>query len=393
MKRDGKQELLENALRNVKSRNSLNSILDRIVESVSRGFARDIIVEEVGRENQFAEELFEFAKSRVSVKRKFSLWNRLWLDSYSASYSTPEYVGNYRSERLAGSKIVDLGSGAGMQSIMFSRSSHVTGLERDRTRTYMARLNALEYGKEIEFINTDIFSYLESGKVDHEAILFSDPLRSRDSNGNVKLTPDIREITSKFAGVTDSFVFDLPPRTPVDLIPSEDEAEYISLSGNLVRLTRYSNPLAKSQSTAVMFPSGRILRGDRRETEFPVGTNQKYISVPDVSIVSSKLEYMLDGFGEFNLLLRDHRRLVLGSTGEPARDFPGPVYMVVERGNIEDIRKKLHVEKPSKLYLRYSLDPENYYGEAGRLNASPGTGEPLYLFHLGDSYSLCSRIT
>lgn len=392
MNKTGKLEVLKKALGRVSAKNEMNDLMDGIVEMISGGFSRESVLKHISDQTEYPAELYDFARSRVSVRKKFSRWNRLWLDSYSCSYSTPEYVGKYRSGRLKGSKLYDMGSGAGMQAIMFSCNSDVIAIERNETRVAMAKLNAIEYGEEVEFVNMDVFKYLETGKVGSDAVVFSDPLRTRDSDGNIALTPDISLIKRKLDSVTKRFVFDLPPRTPVSAISLESEAEYISSSGSLVRLTEYSPKLAESQSSAVIFPSIRVFRGDRKKSDFTKGENPRYIAIPDAAVVAAQLSYLADDYGDFFRCDQDRRRLVLGTKREPDHYFPGDIYSVIAHGSIGQLREMIAKERPSRIYLRFALEPGSYYTKVNELNRNPGTGEPLYVFHLQDAYFLCSRI-
>ncbi len=392
MKKMDKLELMDKALNRVSFKEDMNSVMDEIVEMISSGYSRTAILEKISDQTEFPMELYDFARSRVSVRKKFSRWNRVWLDSYSCSYSTPEYIGTYRSERLRGSKLYDMGAGAGMQAIMFSSNSDVIAIERNEARTLMAQLNAIEYGTDLEIVGDDVFKYLEAGKVGRDSVIFSDPLRSRDSEGNVTLTPNIERMKNKLEPVTRKFVFDLPPRTPVSSIDKKNEAEFISSSGSLVRLTEYSSELAESQSAAVLFPSGRVFRGDRKEAEFPEGECPRYLALPDAAIVAAQLEYLMNDYSEFYRCDKDKRRLILGAKTEPDNEFPGDVYSVNGHGTIGQIKDMIAKEKPSKLFLRYSLEPGSYYSKVKELNPAPGSGEPLYVFHLQGGYFLCSRI-
>lgn len=392
MKMKGKAEVLSRALNRTSFRDDANSVMDDIIAMILEGYNRESILDKISGHTEYPFELYDFARSRVTVRRKFTQWNRLWFDSYSCSYSTPEYIGLYRSERLKGSKLFDLGSGAGMQAIMFSKFSDVSAVERNETRMMMASLNALEYRAKVDFSTADVFKFLDSGKIGTDSTIFSDPLRARDDSGNVTLTPDIELLKRKLEHVTGRFVFDLPPLTPVSSIGRENEAEYISSEGSLVRLTEYSKKIMESPSTAVMFPSGRVIRGERREAAFAENENPRYVAVPDVSLVASSLSYKVEDYGEFFLCHRDRRRLVLGSKREPDGEFPGDIYSVAGTGTMGQVKDMIKRERPSRIYLRYSVEPGQYYRIVNEMNPTPGSGDPLYIFHLQNGYTLSSKI-
>ncbi|EQD31940.1 methyltransferase, partial [mine drainage metagenome] len=180
----------------------------------------------------------------------------MWLDPYSARYSTPENVAMYRSERLSGNQIIDIGSGAGMQSIFFSKNSKVIGLEINKTRNLMSNLNAEAFAwNKPTFIRGD-FNDLKITDFE-EPIIFSDPLRpvlesERETNS---LSPNPESIYDSYGEISENFVFDLPPQMERNKIKFTNfESEYISVNGVLNRFTIYLGNLIKKRFSAVMLP-------------------------------------------------------------------------------------------------------------------------------------------
>lgn len=387
------EKLLTKISNNDGFRDQVNSTIESIMDKIERGESRNQILRRMKGETQYFSEEFELAISRLRCKKKFSRWNKIWLDSYSSSYSTPEVIGNYRSERLKGSRIIDLGAGAGMQSIMFSMNSDVTAVEIERSRTLMMDLNSREYSSTLKSLNEDVFKFLQNKTISSEDTVFSDPLRIRDSSGNITLSPDLTLLRKRIVDLTDKYVFDLPPLTGVNSIDVRNEAEYISVDRTLSRLSEYSSRLAENQSSAVLLPERRIFSGERRNVQFESGTDPHFLSIPDVALVSAHLLYKAMDYGSFFLCSEDKRRVILGSSAEPQEDFPGEVYEIIFTGSYEEIRDKISELRPKKVLLRYSISSEEYYRTVSELNIRPGDGESCYIFHFDSNFALCFRIT
>ena len=116
----------------------INNEINNIVNLIGNGYDKNTLSKRYSKNFEF---LYEFAKSRIKIKNKFSGYKFLFMDYYSSMYSTPEIIGKYRSEKLKDNDIVDIGAGSGMQSIMLSLNSDVTGIEKDRSRYLMSNIN------------------------------------------------------------------------------------------------------------------------------------------------------------------------------------------------------------------------------------------------------------
>ena len=366
-----------------------NSEVDRLVNLRMAGYNK--LTKSSKKKKKEADYLMKIASLRLRARRRYSLWNRLWFDEYTIMYSTPEYAGKYRSERLKGNTIHDLGAGSGMQSVMFSMHSEVTGVEENRERTLMAQLNAKAYGSKAKFLNIDAIEYISSGGIDSNDIVFSDPVRLRNKNG-WNLVPDPELIQKRLTGICDNICFDLPPRTPVDKIPMECEAEYMSFNGNIVRLTRYQGKIVEAESTAVILPEGITVSGKRKKWFPEPGDSGRYVCIPDPAVVSSHLLYTINEYGEFHLGDMDERRMLLLSQSIPTKGFPGSVYEVLVSGGIEDMRKVCMEMHPRQLIPRFNLPDFEYYHFIGTIMPDKSDGPPLYLHKMKSKYLAAVKI-
>lgn len=374
---------LENCISDRNLLDRINEKIDSLVLSKESGYnSKNNAKMENEPENGF---FLKIASLRLRARKRYSLWKRLWFDEYTIMYSTPEYAGRYRAERLRGNTIHDLGSGSGMQAVMFSLHSLVTGVEKNRERTLMSRLNAAAYGSEAQFLNMDAFDYIVSGRIDRNDIVFSDPIRSRNNNG-WSLFPQPEIVEKKLKDICTNICFDLPPRTPVDNIPPDYEAEYISFNGNIVRLTEYKGTMVGAESTAVILPEGITLSGKRKKWFPESGESGKYVCIPDPAVVSSNLLYMIKEYGEFHLGSMDQRRIVLLSQRIPALGFPGKSYEIIATGGLEDVRRTVRNIHPRQLIPRFNLPDSEYYGFVNGIMPVKSDGPPVYLYKLADRY-------
>jgi predicted RNA methylase len=104
------------------------------------------------------------------------------LDEEGRYSLTPESLALKLGKQAAGRSVVDLGAGAGGNSIGFARAGcRVVAVEQDAARLVMARHNARCYGVEgqIRFVHGDGIALLPTLKAD---LLFLDPPWGREYN-------------------------------------------------------------------------------------------------------------------------------------------------------------------------------------------------------------------
>ncbi len=323
--------------------------------------------------------VYIIARARVSIRKKYSRWDELYMDDFSASYSTPEIIGKYRAERM-NCEVLDIGSGAGMQAIMFGLRKRSSGIEVDESRYLMSKLNADAYGSDVEFRNIDFYDFSEK----YDGTVFSDPLRYR-SGGSESLVPSPYDLLKRFP--QSDFAFDLPPKMDTEKINIDGEREYISVNGYLARLTLYTGSLKRSGSSAHIFPADVHMEGTYSDTRFAQGEVKKYIYVPDEAVVYAGL---LEGFSQMVLVDKDRRRTVL-SSDEEIGDFPGTVYSVMDECSHDRLPETVRKINPADVLLRYSVDPNDYYRITQEMKNEGGKGT-LYIFRSGENYYITEMI-
>ena len=390
------ENLLSRCLTDKHYRDTIDRRIDGIVDLIDRGHDGKSILKDagkrVGREITF---LIEIARSRVQTRGKFSRSNRLWLDNYTARYSTPESVARYRAQRISGETILDIGSGGGMQAIFFSESNTVKGLEKDRIRYLESQINAEVYGaKNLEFINSEWPSLKNNNSNLQDALIFSDPLRESGSKERElkDLIPSPADIIRNYSGITGKFAFDIPPQIRREKLGIDAETEYISVNGSLNRLTLYCGPLKNAESSAVILPAGIKISGRYEPPDFQHAEKVlEFIELPDPSLIYAGLVNQVKKLGDFSFLGGDKRRIVLTSSVNPEEPFPGKIYRNLAVCQLDEIQEKLVEIGAGKIYPRFEIQPEEYYAMKNRFEAATSGEREIFIFRVGPGYVLSEQ--
>ena len=357
---------------------------------LAEGYNENSIVKKYSGKIDFINAIIEFAKSRKSVSKKFSKHDKLWLDRYSASYSTPEDVGIYRSLKLAGRSIADLGSGAGMQSIFLSMNSDVTGIEIDKSRYIMSILNNRAYGTRCNFMNADA---TDAGNVleKHDTV-YSDPLRSRFSmERNIHdLEPSPFKIMSMYKGKVGNFVFDLPPMMRKDKLSEfAGELEYLSVDGKLSRLTMYISPEEQNMLSAVSLPSGKTFSSHSIESPKITENAEKYIFIPDASLFYSELHGNYCNPIGIKLLQKEVRKVIY--TGDSQYEgFMGETFSVERKCPFSLLKETMIEMGAGRAIIRY--ETPDYYGTRNKLEKDLEGRTDVHIFRNGDTALLSVKL-
>ena len=381
-------KFLERVYRSREFYEYVNGEINNIADMIRNGYGPEKINKTGNPDFKF---LFEFARSRIRVSRKFSHAENLFLDHYSSMYSTPEIVGKYRADRLRGNSIIDAGSGAGMQDIIFSSHSKITGVEMDRNRYFMSMLNRIPYDSSADFINTDFFKYKNdfTGK-----IIFSDPLRPQNSREKYfsQLSPNPLDIIDHAHGIT-GYAIDLPPHMKWENIPLKGEKEYISINGDLNRLTVYSPSLSTAESTAVILPQNIKISGmpaELNKKAEPEYKGMEYLILPDISVIYARLlNKIIDP--DWPLLYSDSRRYIFAGNSY-SRSFPGRQYSIVDYSENLEIERILERIDAGRVFFRLSMDPAETYQYKNKLEKNLSGDKNVYIFKVGHRYIVAEEV-
>ncbi len=334
--------------------------------------------------------LFDLAKSRIKVRNKYEKYDRVFLDSYSASYSTPQNVAVYRSFKLKGRKILDIGCGAGMQSIFLSMNSAVTGIDMSRDRILMAKLNNIALSGKANFTWADGLN-LNIKKGDYDTI-YCDPLRAAGSQERKleELQPDPVLIVEKYGNYVKDFVFDLPPfldKAKLDKLPGT--LEYLSVNGQLARLTLYYGENKERKFEAVMPDKDQFFSGNKFEEPMISDKIMKFLFIPDPALFYSDLHSNYCNKLGLRLITEEKRKAIYSGEFIPD-DFMGEVFKVNTTCQEEKLHDYLRRESIGKIILRYSS--HMYYEEKRGIEKDLSGNKTAHLFKIGDDIVICEKL-
>ncbi len=373
-----------------------NSFIDAMIEGIRSGHDERKLKAESPTAPIPFDGALEVARARISVSGKYSRWNRLWLDSYSASYSTPEAVASYRGNRLGYARIIDIGCGAGMQSIFFADKGQITDIEISPLRAAMAALNFTVYDRRPRrLINADYASVLENMEISNGDVIFSDPLRPKEEGERtlMSLVPSPSVIRGMASGRTESFVFDLPPQMQWGNMDLKGEKEYISIGGSLNRFTLYQGPLAGADSSAVLLPKGVRISGEPADLGLSLASGpDEHLFLPDPSLAYSRLIHLLGQIGDFKALNSDRRRTLLTAHEVPGSYFPGEVFLKRWTGPETGLSKALKELGGGHVLPRFHISPEKYYQFRSKLEEGQVGEKEMHLFRHEGNYIIAERM-
>ncbi len=319
-------------------------------------------------------------------------------------FATPEVVGRYRAGRLRCGVLADISCGIGGQAVCFAKEcGSVYGIDIDSERLECARRNAGVYGVDnITFIEGDALSPQVVEQVADADVIFSDPARpaEEDVRQTDSLRPGIPMVMEAYRDVTDSFAFEAPPQMPPERVDFDCEREYLSVDGQLNRLTLYFGPLERCGRSAVVLKGGRHYRLESgRDTQARIpeaGEPRVYAFEPDPAVVKAGLLGELAGGlgGKVELVRIDARRSLLTSDVLLGSPFFKHRYRVLDRVPLDcgKVNRSLMGCGMGKAVIRFRVAPGKYWDVRNRIeNGLVGEGV-AHLFEIADQVYVCEKI-
>lgn len=316
--------------------------------------------------------------------------------------STPEIVAAYIAKRLRTDIIADLGCGIGGQVIFFAREcKKVYAVERDPEKLEYAKKNCELYGvKNVEFILGDALEKSTVEKVSDANIIFSDPARplSEKERTLANLEPPITEILRLYSDVTPELAFHAPPQMPPSRINLDCEHEYLSLNGQLNRLTLYFGALKECERSAVVLPGGaRLCSSDA--VVIKSGDMREYVYEPEPSVVKAELlnelaHAMEEKGDEIFFYKGDSKRMLLTSSKLIRSPFIKDAYTVVGKTemDVSAIKELLKSERAGKVVLRFDIEPERYWDVRKKLEEGLAGSRTLHVFGFGKEVVVVEKV-
>ena len=296
-------------------------------------------------------------------------------------FATPEVVAHYRAGRLKCSVLADISCGIGGQAVCFAKEcGMVYGVDIDSERLECARHNAGVYGVDnITFIKGDALSPHVVKQVADADIVFSDPARpaEEDVRQTDSLRPGIPMVLEAYRDVTDNFAFEAPPQMPPERIDFDCEREYMSMDGQLNRLTLYFGPLKRCERSAVVLKRDMyyILKSG---VYIPPGIPEAdeiidYAFEPDPAVVKAGLLEELAAELNINMCLVniDARRSLLVYSSNIDSPFFKNRYRVLDKvtSDCNKINRSLKKHSIGKALIRFNVLPDRYWDVRNKIES------------------------
>lgn len=323
-------------------------------------------------------------------------------DREGLQLATPEIVAKYVAKRLKTDIIADLGCGIGGQVIFFAKEcGRVYAVEKDPKKLEYARKNCKLYEvSNVEFILGDALSEEVRAKISDADIIFSDPARPLAEKERTleNLEPPVIEILKLYSDVTQDFAFHAPPQIAPERLVFDCEREYLSLHGQLNRLTLYFGALKRCERSAVVLPGeAKLCSSDAPKIKG--AALQGYVYEPEPSVVKAGLlnelaKNMAAEDKEIFFYKGDERRTLLTSSKLLGSPFFKDRYRVLGRTGreVSRIREVLEAEDAGKVVIRFDIEPSKYWELRKTLEKGLKGGRTLHVFGFGSEVVVVEKI-
>ena len=327
-------------------------------------------------------------------------------DKESLRFATPEPIARYRADRLRCKTLADISCGIGGQTVFFAQQCEfVYAVEIDPKKIEYAKQNCEMYGLEnVKFICGDALDPKVIEQIPAVDVVFSDPFRpAEEKERQVScLEPGIPNVISAYGDKTKNFAFEAPPQMPPERIPFNCEKEYISLDGQLNRLTLYFGWLKQYERIAVALPAGEGLVSKDMPLPQPRETEKMKLFAyePEPSVVAAELlpelvESMkqMAGpiMGAFELFKVDKKRILLTSDALIKQSMIKQHYLVLKVCPFEpgEINKFLKDKNVGSVVLRAGVKPEDYWEVRNEVEKGLEGKKTVHLFVKNNTAIIC----
>jgi SAM-dependent methyltransferase len=261
----------------------------------ARALAVATAAREAGHDEALVSSALTQSRLRARARAKFGEdADRLYFTADGLEQSTRSLVAAHRAARFAQAdvrRIADLGCGIGGDLPHLARASRdgVLAVDRDPLTAAVAAANmaALGLTSRVEVRCADVT------EVDLSAVdgAFVDPARRQGGSR----TFDPRAYSPPYV-----FVLDLASRVPAtgaklapgiphEVLPAGAEAEWVSVTGDVVECALWCGPLAGAAARrATLLPSGATVTGDGL-TRAPAGPVGRFLYEPDGAVIRAGL--------------------------------------------------------------------------------------------------------
>lgn len=326
---------------------------------------------------------------------KHSQIKKLKVTPEALRWATPEIIADYRAQRLKCKLLADLGCGLGFQAFSFAKfCEKVIAVEKDPQKLKLAQENAKILGlKNIEFIEGDILDEKVIKKLKGVETIFCDPSRLPEEKERkiTTILPSIPQLLEKYSLITFKIALEFPPQ--IKEIPFDCEKEYLSLNGELNRLTLYFGGLKRSERSAVVLPAGEILRAGKEAVLKKTKKLGTYLYEVDPAVVKAEL------LGELSqktgALYYSKEKAVFSTSNKKIKSpFFKNLFKVLGTTVFEEKRilDLLKTQGAGKVTLRFRLKPEEYWKIRNRWEKPLKGTKVVSVFRLGKEAIIAEKV-
>ncbi len=237
---------------------------------------------------------------------------RMWFTPDGLQQATHPLVAAHRAARLAatlgaGARVLDLCCGIGSDLIALAAAGlTVTGVDADPLTAAVAAAN-VSVGDDIStypaVLGDDISTYpavtvgdARDTDLSGADLVFVDPAR-RTARGRVfdpnTYSPPWPFVRDLLDGRVPAAAAKVAPGIPHEIVPTDAEAEWVSLRGEVKEAALYSGALTSGvRRRATLLPGGQTLTAagpDTAETPPPVGPPGRWLYEPDGAVIRAHL--------------------------------------------------------------------------------------------------------
>ncbi|WNY25641.1 class I SAM-dependent methyltransferase [Methanolapillus millepedarum] len=346
----------------------------------------------------------------MSQKKVFE--KKMSSDADGLRFATPEPVAKYRAARLKCRTIADISCGIGGQTIYFAmQCQHVYAVEIDPMKLEFAKQNCQKHGlSNITFICGNALDPAVIAQIPPVDIIFSDPARppEEETRKVTSLRPGIPDVMTAYSDKCQNFAFEAPPQMPPERILEDGfdcEMEYLSLNGQLNRLTLYFGKIKRYNRVAVSLPSGNAMVDAPVELPPVVETDKSMIFAyePDPAIVAAGLLHeliddLIKATGPVRLIRIDKKRVLLTSDLLTIHPMVKNNYIVLRTmpAKTEDdfvsVHEFLQKSNVGKVVIRGNVDPKEYWDFRNKLENGLFGSKKVHLYLRDGNALLCELI-
>jgi len=296
-------------------------------------------------------------------------------------FGTHADVARHRAKRLACDTLIEAGAGVGMHTLAFAATcKKVVAVEIDGRKAAYIKANLAAVGvTNVEVVEGDVMALADSlPKAD---VIFLDPARApqeaaRDFSSS--FSPPLPQFIERFSSNTKRIAIELPPHMHDIPLQAQHELEYISVDGELRRLTAYFGTLVNAPRSAVVLPAGESVAGVPGALP-DTGELGNYLFEVDEAVVAAGLTAL--AAKDAKLFSADKHVLLTSDKHKHSALFRNTLSVVAACPPKDDeIIRLLKLAGAGKVILRAGVAPQRYWAERKKYEAQLDGSITVHLF-------------